>query len=403
MLKSLNRYRIALFPICSFTFTLLFWMIVAFLPLHLRSIGLSPEKSGIVMGIYSIAALIFMIPLGVLSDRLNAKTMLIIGTGLVLLHICGLYYVSEFIPLLGVTFVGGVGWSLFQTVLYALFLKVIPEEGKGLNIALYQAGLFVGFGVGPLLGGVLIQDSGYGLVLKVSAVVAIFLALCFSALPSAKLSVFKWLDYYKDIVRKPPLLFLVLYFVYGLHFGVEQSGFSVLMDDLSFSSRQIGVVYMAIGIWMGVLAPFAGRWIDVSQRIAPFLIGGILLSSVFHILTAYVTGFSQMVIVRLLHTLGDTYVILSFGLLTALLFPEERMGGNSAVVYTVRTLGTFSGNILTGFTAARIGISGSFVFSGVFIMLASLMLAPQITSLFVFNHSSDDELPLSANQERVSR
>jgi hypothetical protein len=43
------------------------------------------------------------------------------------------------------------------------------------------------------------------------------------------------------------------------------------------------------------------------------------------------------------------------------------------------------------------------VFSGVFIMLASLMLAPQITSLFVFNHSSDDELPLSANQERVSR
>jgi MFS family permease len=215
--------------------------------------------------------------------------------------------------------------------------------------------------------------------------------------------VFKWLDYYKDIVRKPPLLFLVLYFVYGLHFGVEQSGFSVLMDDLSFSSRQIGLVYMAIGIWMGVLAPFAGRWIDVSQRIAPFLIGGILLSSVFHILTAYVTSFSQMVIVRLLHTLGDTYVILSFGLLTALLFPEERMGGNSAVVYTVRTLGTFSGNILTGFTAARIGIPGSFVFSGAFIMVVSLILAPQITSLFVFNSNSGDELPLSANQERVSR
>lgn len=355
------------------------------------------------MGIYSIAALIFMIPLGVLSDRLNAKTMLITGTVLVLLHICGLYYVSEFIPLLGVTFMGGIGWSLFQTVLYALFLKVIPEEGKGLNIALYQAGLFVGFGVGPLLGGLLIQKSGYGLLLKVSAFVAVFLAACFYLLPSTRLSVFKWFDYYKDIVRKPPLLFLLLYFVYGLHFGVEQSGFSVLMDDLFFSSNQIGLVYMAIGVWMGVLAPFVGRWIDVSQRIAPFLIGGIVLSAVFHILTAYVTSFSQMVIVRLLHTLGDTYVILSFGLLTALLFPGERMGGNSAVVYTVRTLGTFSGNILTGFTAAKIGIPGSFVFSGVFIMLVGLILIPQIMSFFVFNNGSNGGLPLQTNREQVSR
>jgi hypothetical protein len=43
------------------------------------------------------------------------------------------------------------------------------------------------------------------------------------------------------------------------------------------------------------------------------------------------------------------------------------------------------------------------VFSGAFIMVVSLILAPQITSLFVFNSNSGDELPLSANQERVSR
>ncbi|MEJ5300033.1 MAG: MFS transporter [Thermodesulforhabdaceae bacterium] len=402
MIKTLQRYRIVLFPVCSFTFTLLFWMIVAFLPLHLRSIDLSPEKAGVVMGVYSIAALIFMIPLGVLSDRVGAKSMLMIGLGLTLLHIAGLYHASEFLALLCVTFIGGIGWAIFQTVLYALFLKVIPEEGKALNISLYQARLFVGFGIGPLLGGLLIQDGGYGLVLKVSALVGVFLGMCFAALPSAKLSVFKWLDYCKDILHKPPLLFLLLYFVYGLHFGVEQSGFSVLMDDLFFSSREIGLVYMAIGIWMGFLAPFAGRWIDVTERIAPFLIGGIVVSSFFHILTAYATSFSGMVIIRLLHTLGDTYVILSFGLLTALLFPEERMGGNSAVVYTVRTLGTFSGNVLTGVVAAKLGISGAFVLSGGVIMVASLVLTPQITSLFAFNRRSG-AICLSGSEERAPR
>ncbi len=339
-----KRYFMALFPICSLTFTLVLWMIVAFLPIHLRSIGIGAEKAGLVMGAYSIATLIFMIPVGVLSDRISAKKLLIGGALLVLLHIVGLYHSSHFIPLVIMTFIGGMGWSL--------------------------------------LGGLLWEAGKYGLVLKASALGTLFLALCFSALPSVKLTVFRWRQYCGDMLRKPALIFLGLYFIYGLHFGVEQSGFSVLMSDLSFTSKQIGLVYMAIGIWMGILAPFAGRWLDVSQKIAPFLLGGIAISSAFHILTACATTFPEMVVIRLLHTLGDTAVILTFGLLTALLFPEERMGGNSAVVFTVRTLGTFSGNVFTGFLTAYLGTAGAFVSSGAVILIVSLVMAPQILSLF---------------------
>lgn len=381
-------WRIALFPICSFTFTFVLWMIVAFLPIHLKSIGVEPEKAGFIMGAYSIAALVFMIPIGILSDRISAKKMLMGGNVLVLLHVGGLFWSSDFIPLLMSTLLGGVGWSLFQTVLYALFLKVIPEENKALNIALYQAGLFVGFGVGPLFGGFLWQAGGYALLLKASAIGIFFLMICFAALPSVKLTIFRWLDYYKDVVRKPSLIFLGLYFIYGLHFGVEQAGFSILMNDLHFSPKQIGLVYMAIGIWMGIIAPFTGRWLDANQKIAPFLLGGIVVSSIFHALTAYATTFSEMVVVRLLHTLGDTSVILCFGLLTALMFPENRMGGNSAVVYTVRTLGTFSGNVLTGFLMLYFGTSGAFVSSGIIILLAGLVFSPHIVSLFSSREAS---------------
>lgn len=389
MAGKFTNYRMALFPVCSFTFTLVLWMIVAFLPLHLRSVGLGPEKAGFVMGAYSIAALIFMIPLGVLSDRFSAKKMLIGGAILVLFHIGVLISSSRFIFLLMATLIGGTGWALFQTVLYALFLKVIPEEQKGLNIALYQAGLFIGFGIGPLLGGLLWQVGGYEFLLKISVLGIIFLILCFSVLPSVDFTMFRWLDYCRDVVKKPSLIFLGLYFIYGLHFGVEQSGFSVLMDDLSFSPKQIGLVYMAIGVWMGVLAPFAGHWLDTNQRIAPFLIGGLAVSSIFHILTSHASTFPEMVIMRLLHTLGDTFVILCFGLLTALLFPENRMGGNSAVVYTVRTLGTFSGNIMAGFIATYFGMTGAFVSSGALILLAGMIMAPQIVSLFGSRETSE--------------
>ncbi len=383
MENSLSVWKQGLFAICSFTFTLVFWMVLAFLPIHLARIGIPSSMSGVIMGTYSLGGLGFIIPFGMLADRFSPKRILYLGIAFVFVHIIGLKIASSFNTLLVCAFLGGLGLSIFQIVLFSLYLKVIPEDGKGLKISTFQMGFFLGFGVGPLAGGTLWGSGGYDLILSVSLVAILVLVGLFVMLPDTQIYAFSWKDYKQDVAQKKAILFLVIYFVYGMHFGVEQTGFSILMKrELNFGAKEIGMVYMAVGIWMALLSPFTGHSFDVQKKITPFLIGGLLVSAAFHIATSFARNLGQMVAVRILHTLGDTPAIFSMGMLTAMLFPQGRMGGNSAVVYSTRTVGIFTGNVFTGILASLVGYKGAFVYSGLFFLLATLCFWPLVGGTF---------------------
>jgi MFS family permease len=152
-----------------------------------------------------------------------------------------------------------------------------------------------------------------------------------------------------------------------------------MKESLDFSFTNIGLVYFMVGIWMAFLAPFAGHRFDTSQSLRALLLCGLAISGTFQILTSTVTSLPFMVIVRLLHTVGDVMMILSIGVMTAAFFPEARMGGNSAVVVATRTCGIFTGNLGSGFLNGALGYGYSFAVSGsvllVFVILAGSAMA----------------------------
>lgn len=387
---SFQSLRLLLFPLCSFLFTATFWMIMAFLPIYLTSLGIPGDHLGFILGMYSLAGLGFIIPFGILADRLSPRKVLYTGGICMLAHVIILKYAfAEYLIFLA-TFVGGLGLNIFQTVLFALYLKVIPEDHRGLRVSIFQMGFFLGFGVGPLIGGHLWNIGGYNLVLKTSIYAVVLLILCYALLPESPISRFSWNEYREDVLQKKTLLFLILYFVYALHFGVEHTGFSMLMKrELHFSAGEIGLVYMAVGIWMTLLAPLTGHQFDIHPRITPFLIGGMVVSSLFHIATAFVNSVNHMILVRILHTLGDSPVIFATGLLTSTLFPQRRLGGNSAVVQTVRTVGVFTGNAMTGIIASMVGYGGAFVYTGIFFLMSALLFLPFVYAYFDSSRVSD--------------
>lgn len=167
--------------------------------------------------------------------------------------------------------------------------------------------------------------------------------------------------------------------------------FTLLMNDgLDFSSHQIGWIFFAVGSWMCFLSPFAGRRFDVRQNVLPFLFFGLLVSALFQAATGYARNPLGMIGMRVLHTLGDTPVFIAMGILTAAFFPQGRMGGNSAAVYTVRTLGVFVGNVGAGLFMPWLGYSGVFVMSGAFVLVLTLGLYPKMkqhSCLGTGNHS----------------
>lgn len=382
---SYRSRRIVLFPVCSFMSTLVYWMLLSSLPIHLKELNVPDLRVGAIMGTYSIATLLLMLPLGMLSDRISPKRVLLAGSVVAWGHVLGLRMAQQTWHFLLLAAAGGIGWAIFQIVLLALYLKVISDENRGKKIALYQAGQFLGFGVGPLLAGVLWQHLNYSHMLAFATGAGIILNLCVFGLLDSPPIPFRLGDYKKDIAQPRALLLLVIYFIYSTHFGVEQTAYTLFMrQELAFTGQAIGLTFFVVGVWMAFLAPLAGHGFDLRQSVLLLLIFGLLTSATFQIWTGWVQHLPGMILIRLLHTMGDVPVIMAVGIMTAAFFPQGRMGGNSAVVYMVRTLGVFSGNLMAGFLAPFIGYGGVFIYTGFFMLLASVSLFPLMQRRLVF-------------------
>ena len=73
-----------------------------------------------------------------------------------------------------------------------------------------------------------------------------------------------------------------------------------------------------------------------------------------------------------MHTIGDAFALLELSVLTAVFFPSQRLGGNSGLLYAVRTMATFLAALLSGFINRSWGNHFSFGINGLFVMLFAL-------------------------------
>jgi MFS family permease len=367
------------FTLTVFTFTMTNMMLGSFLPVWMKHQGLSDGEIGTVLGLFSISALALVLPLGVLSDFFSPRRLLLISGMLFSIYAGCILSAWSYWQFLLIAPLGGLAASALVIVLYALFLKTVGNDRVGKKIAFYQSGIYLGFGVGPVIAGYLIrQDSFEPLLFGVlgGSLLLICLILGLPDSPTIRIDLG---GYRKDLHQGRTLIFLILALVYATHFGVEQTSLTLLMkENLTFSTPRIGLVYLAVGCWMAVLAPFAGHRFDENKSIRAFLWIGLAISGIFQILTPMASSFPTMVVVRLMHTVGDVLMILSMGLMTAAFFPEARVGGNSAVVYATRTCGIFAGNLASGYLNGMLGYTYSFAASGGFILLFGILAGPAI-------------------------
>ena len=349
-------------------------MVLAYLPLLFRSYGFSNGEIGFAIGLNSLSSILLVIPFGVFSDYFSPKRVLTLGA---------LLYASSFLLLVSVRnlaavsaamVLGGVGAATIRVVIMSLYLKLVDENERGRKVAFIHMGAYVGFALGPLLGGYLYQNFGSSVLIQIAFVLSITIIGLTFFVQDAPPVVFSFKGYKNDI-RKPEALFLMaVVFVLGTHFGAEQATISLLMQEvIGLKKTEIGFVFSVLGIWMAILVPFAGIVMDRSRRFFLLLLVGLIVSSFFQMMTAWTYSFFSILIVRVLHTAGDTLAILESDVLTARFFPASRLGGNSGVVFCVRTVAIFLFAALSGWIAENWGYEMPFLVNGIMVFAFSLI------------------------------
>lgn len=140
MVKGLFSFRLAQ--------SLGFGGIGTFLPIFAAAIGLDAGRIGILLSVNILSVTLFTPLVGIIADRINRRTITIIGSLLLTIFLAGIPVAGTFWPLLAILLVQGVCSSICGTASSALTV----DEGRRFGMGSMMSVVFVAGGIGMALG-----------------------------------------------------------------------------------------------------------------------------------------------------------------------------------------------------------------------------------------------------------
>lgn len=134
------------------------------LPTITRDLGISPSSSVHVVTIYQLVAVVSLIPMAALGDRLGYRAVYRFGLSLLTVSVLLCFFVKGLIPLLMLRFAQAIGASLSLSVSSALLREVYPARILGRGLALNSMIVSVFTSVAPTLGGAILAYARWPMV-----------------------------------------------------------------------------------------------------------------------------------------------------------------------------------------------------------------------------------------------
>ena len=141
----------------------------AILVTQLDAVGLSLAAVGVMLGVNRFVRIPGNLIAGALFDRWGRRPLFLVGMALGALSTAGYGLVHGFWPFLALRAAWGIAWTLINIGGRTITLDVSSHANRGRLIGFYQAWMWAGFALGPLLGGILTDRAGFRTTMLVLA------------------------------------------------------------------------------------------------------------------------------------------------------------------------------------------------------------------------------------------
>lgn len=369
--------------------------------------GFSKEYLGLVNAMPSIAALIFGIPLGVLSDRLGRKISMIIGVGV---NICcmalQLLLLSPTLILLA-AFIGGLAAMLFYISQAPFMMKVSDKDNRALLFSLSYGLWTISGAAGNLFAGQLpdlfakilqvpARDAAaYQAVLLVSVAISILTIIPLIFLRDDRSQEQNQTNAEKTSIWK--ILVQPLTLKLALPNLIIGFGAAVLMPYMNvFFLDKFALPDQKLGILFSLLALLTGLGSIIGPKIANVLGGkikAVVLTQLTSVVFLIILGFSPIL----------TFSAISFlfrGVLMNMAVPlyhafamehvnEQHYGALNSILELNWQMGWAVGPYISGIVQERYGFDPLFAMTSILYAMATIVV------WFLFR-KSDGGLPIQA-------
>jgi MFS family permease len=124
-------------------------------------LGAGNVAVGIVVGAFSVSAFFLRPWVGGLGDRRGRKPLMLIGAALFAASVLGYGLSTDPATLAGLRLLTGAGEAFFFVGMVTAFTDMAPPQRRGEAMSLASLSLYIGIGVGPLIGELAIERLGF--------------------------------------------------------------------------------------------------------------------------------------------------------------------------------------------------------------------------------------------------
>ncbi len=258
----------------------IYGLLIPVFPEYAPRLGVDESFVGIVFGLYAAMLLLFSIPMGLLSDQVGRRPLIVVGMLLLALATALFGFSATVTHLIVARAVQGISAAATWSAGLALIAETCDPArlGERMGIALSA----VGFGtvIGPVLGGLLFEYLGYTATFLVPAVLVAAVGLVVLAVPVRTCRQNERSTMLPDKNRRLLAACAVVVVAVAATYGVVDPYLPVhLHAAFSASPATIGLVFAVLAVAAILAQPAAGRIFDRYGGSRHLISGGLLLSA----------------------------------------------------------------------------------------------------------------------------
>jgi len=163
------------------------YMRIPVLPLFARSLGAATVEIGLINSSFMLAAGVFAMPLGIVSDRLGRKPVAMAGLLVSALSSFLLTFSRTPAQMMAIYVLAGIGIAAFGPTMMSFVADFSPATHLGRSYGWYTMAMYGGMSLGPAIGGIFAYLLGYERVFTISAILSlIMLSIVLLTFPGQK-------------------------------------------------------------------------------------------------------------------------------------------------------------------------------------------------------------------------
>jgi len=357
------------------------------LPLFSHALGADDAVIGLIAAVSPLAGILFSFPVGVLSDHIGRRRLLI-TSGVIFLSAPFLYlFLTDPVWLIPVRFFHGTATAILGPVVSAIIAERFPEN-KGAMLGQYSSATLIGRTAAPLIGGIIISYFvfypgliQYRMVYMVAAIAAVpvfimtlmyrenlSVSLALPVLPRFRESFVTFFSYPR--LRATALVEMATYFA----FGAFETFLPLVLSSHSISAYEIGIIFATQVVIIAGTKPFFGKLADrFEKRIqiaAGLIIVGVSVGSL-----PLLSSFTSFLLVSALLGLGMSLSTVATSAYVADVARKEQIGASMGALSSIMDIGHSAGPLVTGIIISAVSYTIGF--------LASFLLAIFTTAVFI--------------------